>query len=361
MNIARSITAFLVVAAAAVAAAGASGSGTAGITVVAKGLDNPRGLEVAPSGAIYVAEAGKAGRCVGEGDEEICVGYTGAVTRIAGRTQRRVVSGLLSVGDPSGAFAVGADDIALGPAGRLWAIMADAPIPRAEVRALGGRRAVGQLGHLLRLNGGQKRSVAWVGGYEFAKNPDRRDVNPNPYAVVYDGRRTIVADAGANTVYAVSPAGRITLLAVLPQITPGAKGQQSVPTSLAIGPDRAIYVGELGGEGPGAKKNAARVWRLAPGKKPTVYAKGFNSISGIAFDADGNLYVAQLVNDFAKAESKGDFRGMLLRVARDGTRTELAKGKLNALGGVAIGPKGEIYVSVWSLFAGRGQVVRVVP
>jgi hypothetical protein len=49
---------------------------------------------------------------------------------------------------------------------------------------------------------------------------------------------------------------------------PGTVPQQSVPTSVALGPDGAWYVGELSGFPftPGT----ARIWRIVPGHAPQV-------------------------------------------------------------------------------------------
>ncbi len=114
--------------------------------------------------------------------------------------------------------------------------------------------------------------------------------------------------------------------------------------------------GALGGEG--TPTGGARIWRLAPGKRPVVHARGFSNVVGLDVDGDGNLYVAQMVNDFPRAE-KGDFPDSLFRLAPDGTRQELAKSRLKALGGVAVAPDGAVYVSTGSVFPGKGQVVRI--
>lgn len=65
--------------------------------VIASGLDNPRGLAFGPEGALYVVEAGRGGDgpCTPFelfGDVS-CFGLTGAVTRIWGGKQERIVTG----------------------------------------------------------------------------------------------------------------------------------------------------------------------------------------------------------------------------------------------------------------------------
>jgi hypothetical protein len=59
---------------------------TSGVKTVATGLDNPRGLDFAPNGALYVTEAGRGGDepCFpGLGGEEVCWGTTGAITKVS--------------------------------------------------------------------------------------------------------------------------------------------------------------------------------------------------------------------------------------------------------------------------------------
>ena len=63
-----------------------------------------------------------------------------------------------------------------------------------------------------------------------------------------------------------------------------------MPTSVVVGPDGALYVGELTGLpfAPGK----ARIWRWS-GAKTSLYASGFTNISDLAFDGK-NLLVLEL-------------------------------------------------------------------
>jgi hypothetical protein len=353
----------LVLAVSALALVAASAAGArpgAGLVTVATGLDNPRGLEVGPGGAVYVAEAGRGGStCIGAGPEgRVCIGFTGAITRIAGGAQKRIATGLVSAAGPDGSFATGSDDVAVSKNGTVYTIMTSAPpaalrgVP-APVRA--------QLGHLLRvLPGGGYRSVADVGRIETRLNPGGLDVNPNPYAAVAGPYGVVyVADAGGNTVLRVDPNGQVSVIAVLPpQSLPGGGQAQSVPTTVTIGPDGALYVGELGGEGTPPGKS--RIFRIDPNgdeedeeDELEVFAIGFTAISGIDFGPDGSMYVTQ---QFGRHDS---LVGALIKVAPNGRRRELARGRLLAPGGVAVAPNGDVYVSTGSVFAGQGAVVRL--
>ena len=65
--------------------AGATAAQAATVETVAKGLNNPRGVSVAPDGSVYIASAGKGGpNCFGKGEGRQCLGNTGSIVRVAG-------------------------------------------------------------------------------------------------------------------------------------------------------------------------------------------------------------------------------------------------------------------------------------
>lgn len=156
--------------------------------------------------------------------------------------------------------------------------------------------------------------------------------------------------------------GRITTLAVFPdRMVTGPDGKktptQSIPTSITRGPDGAYYAGEL--TGFPFPVGAARVYRVVPGQAPTVYAKGFTYVIGLAFGRDGALYVLEIIKHGLFAAEKSGLTGALIRVAPDGTRTTVLSKGLAAPSGLAVGRDGALYVSNYGTFAGQGQVIRI--
>ncbi|MES5816462.1 ScyD/ScyE family protein [Streptomyces sp. RG80] len=316
-------------------ASGGHGGGKPVVRVIATGLDNPRQLSYDhDTGQLYVAEAGRGGKkCIGEGPEgETCVGLSSAVTRIywaQGAWQHhRVVQGLPSGAAPDGGFATGLDGVSA-LHGELWGVETYAP-PEAGVPTT---PPWNKLGKLLRIDPGgghdKARIAADISAVEFRYNPHKASVESNPYAVLAlpDGRR-IVADAAGNDLVVVSPKGKARPFTVFPDHD----RNQSVPTSLALGPDGNLYVGELNGE---AQKPTARVWKVDPRTGRILgWKSGFGSITGIAFNDSGDLYVSQL------------FTGAVTKVSH-GKRTNV---KVPFPAGVAVDPyDGKVYVSAWSV------------
>ncbi len=337
-------------------------------TVLATGLDNPRGLAFGPDGALFVAEAGSAGDgpCIEgpEGNRE-CYGNTGAITRIEAGSQQRVVEGLRSRAAEDGSQATGPHDVAL-DGGDLYAVvgLAGAPATRAELDDDGG-----ELGRLIEVADGNAELVADIVGFEGEANPDGNEVNSNPYSLAaLDEGGFVVADAGANALLRVDTDGEFETLAVFPdRPETGPNGQElnmhAVPNSVAIGPDGDYYVGQLTGfPFPAGGANVYRV--PAGGGEPEVFASGFTNIIDVAFGPDGSLYVLELFRGGlpnVNPEDPSTLKGRLVRVAPDGSQTEVAGSGLIAPGSVVLDDDGALYLSIYSVLPGAGQVIRFDP
>ena len=139
-------------------------------------------------------------------------------------------------------------------------------------------------------------------------------------ALVLD-HKALVIDAGGNDLLRVDNRGNIELVATFPvefvstdnfnDLACGAPGcaipppfipAEAVPTSVVVGPDGAMYVGEL--KGFPAPTGASNIWRIEPGASGVacgvdsgctkVFDGGFTSIVDLAFGPDGRLYVSEL-------------------------------------------------------------------
>ena len=329
---------------------------SSGVRVLASGLNNPRGVTVGPDGAVYVANAGAAGRiCIGKGQNAQCGGFTGSITKVVDGKAQRLSTGFLSIGGRDGSFSTGVDDVVVAPGGYVYAI--ETSLGRHVPPGVPAAAAV-QSGKLLEIGPrARKHVVADVSNVEWTLNPDRSNVDSDPYSVAVDRSGLIVADAAANDLLRVHWDGSVSVLAVFPAQRFGKHVVQAVPTSVAVGPDGAYYVGELGGDG--TPNGRSRIWRVMPGAAPTVWKSGFTAIVGLDFGPDGSAYVAELVKHGLAAAQKGDLGGAVIRVWPDGRRTELAPGRLTAVGGVGVSRDGKVYASTGAIFPGKGQLVRI--
>jgi hypothetical protein len=328
-----------------------------GATQVMSGLDNPRGLTFTRTDegwALYVAEAGRGGtlRCTTLRGT-VCVGLTGAVSRLEHGRQERVVEGLPSYApfNAANAGAVGPSDVSFAD-GRGYVTIGLAANP--DLRAALGEN----FGWIAGFD--RHGNVAYqvdVSAYEKQANPDLGPTESNPNGLLAGAGRRIVVDAASNSLLGVSPSGSISTLAVFPsRFYPqaGSRATDAVPDAVAATRrDDAYYVGEL--TGVPFTPGLANVWRVAPGQAPQAYCSGFSYIIDLAFDRGGNLYVLENASG-----ANGPFLstpGRLLRVGRDCTRTEVASG-LPAPTSVAIGPDGDAYVTLDGTSAAVGRVVR---
>jgi hypothetical protein len=344
----------------------AKDSGGPSIKVIARGLDNPRGLELGPKGALYVAEAGKGGTgpC-GESPEggEACYGRTGAITRIEDGAQKQVVGRLPSFAGEDGSFATGPHDVSIvrkkGEKREFYFVIGEGP------RGLSGDN---RFMRLLRYAGGETTSVADLLAFERKNNPAEDVVESNPYSLEAHKGKIVVVDAAANDLLRVTSGGNISTLAVFPErevpdpFTGEPVQMHAVPDSVAVGPDGAYYVGQL--TGYPFPVGGARVYRVAPGGgQPQVFARNFTNIIDVAFGPDESLYVLEITEKglLQALGPEGDLTGRLVRLYPDGRRKVVASEGLVAPTSVVVSRKGTIYVSNYGVFAGQGQVVRIEP
>jgi len=338
------------------------------LDVVARGLVNPRGLNFGPDGALYVAEAGSGG---GDATDPNFVssdtltkyyGTTGAVTKIVfggAASQSRIVTGLPSAAPLNGIGATGPHDVDFQGLGNGFVTIGLGADPAKRVG-----KELGNLGHLIRFKPNGKWTYEEdLAAFETLANPDGNAVDSNPYGLLALPGRQVFTDAGGNSLNAVAANGSISNLAFFPNHSP-APPFQAVPTCVALGPDGALYVGQLtGGPFPGGGASVFRV--PANGGDPEVFAAGLTKIIDIAFAPDGSLYVLEITGRAGGPPATPADTGVLIRVSADGkTQTTIvaAGAGLVTPGGVAVGRDGSIYVTNFSIQAGgAGTVVKVNP
>jgi hypothetical protein len=321
------------------------------VTVVMKGLDNPRGLAFGPEGALYVVEAGRGGPgpCMVLRGQPRCYGATGALTRMWRGTQERIATGLPSYADATGE-ATGPHDVSFQGRGGAYVTIGFGADPALR----SGFGAVGALfGTLVHVSAsGNWKVVADVSAYESAANPDGNLIDSNPYGVLAEPGARIVADAGANALLEVKANGDISTLAVFPARP--LRSTDAVPTAVVVGPDRAYYVSEL--TGVPFTEGAARVYRVVPGEAPSVFLQGFKTLIDLDFGPDGSLYVLE----HATGPTFFGGPGRVIRIARDGTRSVVIGG-LTRPTSLVIDSDGTIYVSNRGISIGTGEVLRIEP
>jgi hypothetical protein len=338
-----------------------------GIEVIASGLDSPRKLSFGPDGALYVAEAGRGGTGASipspsQPGAFLSYGETGGITRIEDGVAERVVTELPSLALPDGSDASGVNDIEFDAEGNAYGIVGLASNPANRDSLL----QVDDFSHLIAINsfenGGSWTRLTDFGAYEQNNNPDGQDVVTNLYDLLIEDNTAYVVDAGANDLLSQSAFGsEVNLETVFPSrtTTDPLTGQkvlrQSVPTSVAVGPDGAFYVGEL--TGFPFQAETAQVYRINAEGQPEVYAGGFTNISDIAIDRAGGLYVLEYDAD---GMLNGSDAGELIYVSPDGkTRTTIADDELINPTGLEIGSDGDIYISNKGFIAGQGEVLRL--
>ena len=337
------------------------------IEVLASGLDGPRKLSFGPDGALYVAEAGRGGTGASIPSPSIpsaslFYGATSAITRIQNGNVERVVTGLPSVALPDGSDASGVHDIEFDAYGNAYAIVGLARNPANRDNLL----QVPDFSQLIAIDnfdgGASWTRLRDFGVYEQNNNPDGQDVITNLYDLLIEDNTAYVVDAGANDLLSQRAfGGELTLETVFPSYTTidPLTGEsvviQPVPTSVAVGPDDALYVGEL--TGFPFQAETAKVYRLNEEGQPEVYAGGFTNIVDLAFDKEGGLYVLEYDAD---GILNGSDAGALIYVSPDGkTRTTIADDELINPTGLEIGADGDIYISNKGFFAGQGEVLRL--
>lgn len=235
---------------------------------------------------------------------------------------------------------------------------------------------------------GGARMIADIQAYEFEHDPDVRlgdqwkhpdcEVIPlpdgtigspgpqsNPYKLTrVSGDEVLLADAAGNTVLSIRQDGTVDLVAVLnPPVDENGDWRelfaledgtpcyvQPVATSVAMGPDGAVYIGELTGEP--AVPGWSRIWRVQPGARGvtcpseecTVAFDGLTSIVDLEFAPDGDLIVVELEQAGWMAGPDEALGGAVLTCSLGSGECETVHSGMPTPNAVAVGKRGDVWL-----------------
>jgi hypothetical protein len=357
------------------------------VSVVRSGLNAPRHLTAGQFGGLWVAQAGAGGpagpsNCVtgpsigGPGSTQFCVGQTGAVSLVNNghiaasvrlpsviEADNHEVAGPAAVAFSRGQSAVVMQDVLVNSQGGN-----SLPKPAGY---LFGRLLIGSGSHLRTVDLAAYAAAHPQPASSLGTVPGEKAYDSDPFDVIPYRGGWVVADAAANSLLQVSPSGHISLLARFPAVSqvapagvfgpnPVTVKAQAVPTSIAVGPDGALYVGLL--RGVPSDPGTAYIYRVVPGHQPAIWARGLTAVTDIAFDQKGRL----LATEYSTAGllAPPTVPGALARISRDGrTVTTLPVPGLFQPTGVTVGSHGTVYVSNYgdnvATAAHPGQILKI--
>jgi len=335
---------------------------SANVTVFAEGLDNPRGLEFGPDGTLYVAEGGQGGTTSTEGECEQVVPpvgpYTGGdnarISTLDADGQRTsVVEGLPSTQTAAtlGSLVSGVADLAFVD-DTLYYLLASGGCSHGNPDVPNG---------VFRVNeDGTTELVADLSAFVMANptqlvNPGDFEPDESAYGLESFNDRLYVTESNHGALDAVDPAtGEVTRVLDL-----SATEGHLVPTAMAVGPDGNLYLSNLttfpvvAGE--------AQVFTVTPDGELGVHAEGVTAVLGLAFDAEGRLYVLETSGPGSGMDAPiVPGTGRVVRLADDGDLEVVATGLVFPTG-MAFGPDGTLYVSNFGFGfpPGAGQIVTI--
>ncbi|MGB8490328.1 MAG: ScyD/ScyE family protein [Bacteroidales bacterium] len=318
------------------------------VTVLASGINYPRGLKFGTDGELYVATAGLGGtnstqgQCTqvvppigpykgGSTAKIIKIDPNGAVTTVA--------ENLPSAVDALGDFE-GVADVAF-TGNTLYALLVagcshgnpGTPTSVIKVNPDGTCSVVADLSTFI-----QNNPVA---------APDEGDFEPDgdPYSMVSVRGDLYVVEANSGQLLRVTTGGSISRV-----LDFSAHFGHIVPTS--VGYDGNFFVGNLS-TFPLVTGNSS-IYKITPAGVVKTWATGFTGILGVTFDRQHRMYVLETsASGFPSPNT-----GRIVRVNNDNSR-EVVVDNLTFPTGMTFGPDGALYISDTGFGPPTGRILKV--
>jgi hypothetical protein len=329
------------------------------VKIFATGLNNPRGLRFSPTGRLYVAEGGNgggSGSTIGLCDQvPFPVGpymgdaTGGRISKINWKGQRTTVTDQLPSSHANeiiGGDVEGVGDVEF--VGRtLYAVLAGAGCSHGVASVPNGVIKV-------RCNGTWKMVANisdWLKGHPV-QNPEADDFEPDgtPYSMINVDDKLYVMEPNHGDMMKVTTNGNISRVVDI-----SASQGHIVPTALTFR-NGNFFMGNL--HPFPIVDGSSSIYKITPSGQISVWATGFTTVLGIAFDKKGRLYVLQNTtgNPFPTPGT-----GNIIRISHSGKREIVATG-LSLPTAMTFGPDGKLYVSNWGfspVALGGGQILQI--